>query len=174
MRVGTLLSFLAFCVCSSSAEASDGKAYTPATSCVTVGGSAYYSAGRLLNKGTGASGLMLAYCDLLVDAGDAYDFGDTEIWMLDRNSSYSMSCTQYAMYQSSSSYTTKSASASYPSGAGSTTTYTSSSPTELTFSSGTGRTFGHSYPIWNYIYCVIPPASGSNYSGIISYYASEG
>ena len=167
------VALLALAFLPTSAGASDGKAYTPVTSCVTSGGSASYSAGRLLNASTSSS--MSVYCDLLVDSGDAYVFSQTEIWMLDQTSSGTVSCTQYSRYQSTSSYTTSSASASYPSGSGSTTTYTSSSPTELTISSGSGYSFTHSYPMWNYIACTIPAASSSSTtSGIISYYASEG
>jgi hypothetical protein len=159
---------------SGSAFAGDGKAYVAATSCVTSGGTLSINAGRLYNTSTTAA--MTVNCGLLVDAGTAYDFSLTEVWIHDQNSSGSIACTQYSSFQSGATYSTRSSTLSYPAAAGAPSAYTNSTPTLLNNTSGSvGYTFDHGFPVWNYLLCSIPKSasSTSNLSGIHTVFAQE-
>jgi hypothetical protein len=168
----SVLAFVAFAFgLSPSTMAADGKVTVAISSCNTSDGTVSASSGRLQNTSTTST--LTANCGLMVDIGTAFSFSQTEVWAIDLNGSAAVSCTQYSRYQSSSSISTASSSLSYPSTAGTTTTYTSSSPILLSGGSGSGYAWGRSYPIWNYITCTLPVASGTSASSLITIFGEE-
>lgn len=150
------------------AHANDAKGYAGAA-CAVSSGTGSISSGRMLN-GSSANTLYL-YCPLVNDSV-GMDFVDNAgvVWFLDTTSAGSVSCTQYSRYQTTSSVSGWSASGSYPANAGSTSTYTSTSPTMMTFNGVLGTSDVRTQATWNYFYCTVPASTSS---GIIAYYADE-
>lgn len=114
---------------------------------------------------------MSLTCPLVNDTiGSSFDAGTSLVYFLDQTSSGAVSCTQYYRYQTSSSVSGMSSIGSYPSGSGNTNTYTSSTPTKMTFSSTLGPYDIRSYAAWAYFACTIP---ASTTSGVVAYYTEE-
>lgn len=147
----------------------DGKGYAGAQ--CYANSSASISNGRYLNGGTAA---ITITCPIINDVIGS-DFVDSAgyVWFLDLSASDAVACTQYSRYQSTSSVSGYSAAGSYPSGSGSSATYTSSSPTKMSFSGSLGTLSIASQATWNYITCYVPAVYDSSKSGIIAYYVEE-
>lgn len=150
------------------ALAADGKGY-PGGGCNAPGG--IISSGRTLNP-TASS--LSAICPIINDS-ISLDIVDTSpiVWFIDLNTSGAVSCTIYERTQTSSSASGYSSAGQYPSGAGNSSTYTSSSPTKMTFNGSLGAYDIRNQATWNYMNCTIPAASGNNQSGIVAYYLEE-
>lgn len=153
------------------ASASDTKNYPAVGFCHTSGGTASISSGRLLNSSTAST--MSVYCPIMQDEGSGLDLSETYVHVLDRTSTGRVSCTQYSRYQDNTGMYGVSDSIDYPASAGDSTSYSSSDPLQLTGASGSGYPWGHVNPVWDYLLCTIPAASGGNSSGIFNYYVTE-
>lgn len=113
-------------------------------------------------------------CPLVDDVmGQRYDLSRSAIWVLDLSSTDFVDCHMGNRVQTSAAIGGWSFAGSYPAAAGDPNTYTSTSPTKITFAGTPGVTDPWTTATMNFFSCGIPAKSGQSLSGIVSYFTEE-